>query len=90
MGLLSLAGKTAVVTGGSGGIGFAIASRFAREGANIILAGRTRSKLQVALTKLEKMTPLASLQTHRMHQLDVTDSEAWKSLVDRNVTSPFS
>jgi NAD(P)-dependent dehydrogenase (short-subunit alcohol dehydrogenase family) len=30
--------KTVIVTGGAGGIGLAIASRFASEGANIVLA----------------------------------------------------
>src|SRR3954464_11245313 len=33
-----LEGKTALVTGGAGGIGVAIAHRFAREGAHIIIA----------------------------------------------------
>ena len=31
-------GKTAVVTGGNKGIGFAIAERFSAEGANLVLA----------------------------------------------------
>jgi NAD(P)-dependent dehydrogenase (short-subunit alcohol dehydrogenase family) len=39
--------KTVIVTGGAGGIGIAIASRFASEGANIILA-------DISLEKLEK------------------------------------
>lgn len=51
-----LAGKTAVVTGGAGGIGFAIASRFAHEGASVVLAGRTQSKLHAALSQLQGKT----------------------------------
>jgi 3-oxoacyl-[acyl-carrier protein] reductase len=40
-----LEGKTAVIYGGGGAIGGATARAFAREGARIFLAGRTRSKL---------------------------------------------
>lgn len=39
-------GKTVVVTGAGSGIGAATAIRFASEGANVVLAGRTRSKLE--------------------------------------------
>ena len=38
---LGLRGKTAVVTGGSAGIGYAVAEELAREGVNLHLAART-------------------------------------------------
>lgn len=41
-----LAGKTALITGGGRGIGKAIAERLAREGARIIVSGRTEADLQ--------------------------------------------
>lgn len=44
----SLKNKTAVVTGGSKGIGKAIAVCLAREGANIVLAARTAEELKIA------------------------------------------
>jgi len=40
-GMASLAGKTLVVTGGSRGIGLAIAKRAAADGANIVIAAKT-------------------------------------------------
>ncbi len=40
-----LSGKTALITGGSGGIGFAIAKKFAEAGACVILVGQNEEKL---------------------------------------------
>lgn len=37
--------KTALITGGSDGIGFAIATAFAKQGANLVLIGRDEQKL---------------------------------------------
>jgi len=43
-----LEGKIAVVTGGSTGIGLAIAKRFAAEGAQVIITGRRQAELEKA------------------------------------------
>ncbi|MCP4120066.1 MAG: SDR family oxidoreductase [Desulfobacteraceae bacterium] len=40
-----LARKTALITGGSDGIGYAVATAFAAQGANLVLIGRDREKL---------------------------------------------
>ncbi len=48
-----LEGKTAVVTGSSKGLGFAIAKAFAEQGASVVLAARTEETLQAAVTELK-------------------------------------
>jgi gluconate 5-dehydrogenase len=50
--LFNLAGKRALITGSSQGIGFAIARGLAEHGASIILNGRERSKLEAAAASL--------------------------------------
>ncbi|KAL2020535.1 hypothetical protein VTK56DRAFT_8335 [Thermocarpiscus australiensis] len=83
----SLAGKTAVITGAAGGIGSAIATRFAQEGASVILAGRTMSKLQGVLQEIQKIEPCPALdkpQTHVAHHLDVQQSQQWTGLVEKH------
>jgi NAD(P)-dependent dehydrogenase (short-subunit alcohol dehydrogenase family) len=47
-----LEGRTAVITGGATGIGFASAKRFIEEGAFVFLFGRTQSALDEAVAKL--------------------------------------
>lgn len=46
---LRLSGKTALVTGSTSGIGLATAQRFAEEGADVIICGRSQNKLDAAL-----------------------------------------
>jgi dehydrogenase/reductase SDR family member 7B len=51
-----LKGKTVIITGGSSGIGKACAIRFAREGANIVITGRNKEKLQKTADELHVFT----------------------------------
>jgi len=48
-----LAGKVAVVTGASRGIGLAIAGWLAEHGASVVISGRDADRLQVAVKELE-------------------------------------
>ena len=48
------AGKTAVITGGASGMGYAFAERFAAEGMNVVLGDIEADALQAAVTRLEQ------------------------------------
>ena len=50
--MFDLTGKTALVTGGNGGIGLGIARALAGAGANIVVAARNRQKTDVAVAEL--------------------------------------
>lgn len=46
-------GKVAIVTGGGAGLGKAIALAFARQGANVVVTGRTASRLEETVRGIE-------------------------------------
>ena len=50
--MTKLSGKVAVVTGGSSGIGLAIARRFVEEGAQVVITGRRQGELDKARAAL--------------------------------------
>lgn len=52
-GMLNLSGKTALVTGGSRGLGFAIAAALAAQGAKVAICGRKQENLDKAVRELE-------------------------------------
>jgi 3-oxoacyl-[acyl-carrier protein] reductase len=66
-----LEGKNAVIYGGGGSIGGAMASAFAREGARVHLVGRTLASLQAVADRIR-----ASGGTARPTQLDALDEKA--------------
>jgi NAD(P)-dependent dehydrogenase (short-subunit alcohol dehydrogenase family) len=72
--------KHVIITGASGGIGRAIASRFALEGAKCTLIGRTESKLQASLREL------SALRDHRIVVGDVGKEAFWKDLAKKMVS----
>jgi len=65
------AGKAAVITGGGSGINFAIARRYAENGAKVALIGRTKQTLDGAAAEIRKIGGVAS-----GHPADVRDYDA--------------
>src|SRR5579859_2484376 len=55
---LQLEGKRALVTGSTAGIGYAIAEALAREGATVIVNGRSQQRVDAALANLKKNSNL--------------------------------
>lgn len=53
---LQLTGKTALVTGSTSGIGFAIARTLAREGAQVIINARSQASLDKAAASIQQAT----------------------------------
>src|SRR5437868_11034841 len=53
--------KVAVVTGSTAGIGFAIAVALAREGARVVVNGRTVPRVESALQKARQLVPSANV-----------------------------
>ena len=58
---LKLAGKTALVSGSTAGIGLAIAAALAAEGAAVIVNGRTEDRVAEAKSQILQMVPHANL-----------------------------
>lgn len=77
--LLKLAGRKAVVTGASAGLGYAIAQAFVGDGASVVICGRTAAGLQQAHTSLSALA-LPGQQV-RMHACDVSSEAQINELI---------
>jgi NAD(P)-dependent dehydrogenase (short-subunit alcohol dehydrogenase family) len=58
---LQLSGRSALVTGSTAGIGFAIAARLAAEGVAVTLNGRDAGKVAAAVARLQALQPQAQV-----------------------------
>ena len=76
---LNLTGKTAIIAASSQGLGFAIAERLVKEGANVMITGRDEQKLKDKASILEAY----GLGKVAYQRTDITKSEEIKELVVR-------
>ncbi|MCR4268750.1 SDR family NAD(P)-dependent oxidoreductase [Nitratireductor sp. ZSWI3] len=68
---MALDGKTAIVTGGAGGIGYAIAERFLRHGVKVVIADIDAEKGKAAIADLQKLGEARFVKTDIGKRLDV-------------------
>jgi NAD(P)-dependent dehydrogenase (short-subunit alcohol dehydrogenase family) len=74
--LLDLTGKTAVVIGGTSGIGFALSRELARAGADVVPTGRRAELVQAAAAEVQALSRRSIAQT-----CDVTDGASLEKLL---------
>jgi 3-dehydrosphinganine reductase len=77
-------GKSVFLTGGSEGIGLALAQAFAKEGAQVVLFSRSEEKLKKAAAATEKAKKNAS-QRIGYYKLDVTNEAVVKKVLGEAV-----
>jgi NAD(P)-dependent dehydrogenase (short-subunit alcohol dehydrogenase family) len=65
-----LEGKVAVVSGGSSGIGLAIAQRFVKEGAQVFIFGRRRDALDQAVKLISRNVTAVQADASKLEDLD--------------------
>lgn len=74
-------GQTALITGGSSGLGLALAHRFAAAGLKLALAARDRDKLQSAREEILSRNPAMQEDDILLIVCDVSDKEQASGLV---------
>lgn len=77
--MIDLAGKTAIVTGSTGGIGLAIAERLLAAKATVVINGRTQKAVDAALGKLRSSNPDAQV---RGVAADLSTADGCQTLID--------
>lgn len=76
-----LKGNVTIITGGGKGIGFGLAQAFAAEGSDLVITGRTESRLISAKERLEKEFGIRVLPI----VADGADEDAIKKVVDETI-----
>lgn len=69
--MFRLQGKLAVITGGSSGIGLAMAQRFTKEGAFVYITGRRRNELEMAAALIGHRVATVQTDVQNARDLDL-------------------
>lgn len=76
---MELNGKTAIVTGGSKGIGRAIAEAFVKEGINVLISARNEKEVEAAAREISENAQAKCVGT----VCDVRDEQSVKTMIER-------
>src|SRR5467141_2257266 len=95
--IFKLSGKVALVTGGSKGLGKAMARGLAQAGADVVISSRSENELRAALdevlapTALEQMGHIDILVnnagTNEPQAIDKISDESWDRVMEINLNS---
>lgn len=78
--LFDLSGRTAIITGGTRGIGFALAQGHLAAGANVVITGRSEDRCRAAREALDAPGRVAAVAAH------MGDLDDIKSLVEQTIS----
>ncbi|MCF8247122.1 MAG: SDR family oxidoreductase [Saprospiraceae bacterium] len=77
----NITGKTALITGGSKGIGYGIAESLLKEGLNVAITGRNAATIEAAAAELSKFGKVLAITA------DVRDFESQKAAVAKTLAA---
>ena len=80
MGNFRLDGKTAIVTGGAGGLGRPMAQAYAAAGANVVVASRNRDNIERVASEIKSKGRSALAVA-----VDITDADSVDALIEQSV-----
>lgn len=80
-----LTGRVAIVTGGNGGLGLAMARGLARAGASIAIAARDEDKGQTAVKELIGLVPQTAASQSRFYPFQASSASSCRKLIETAV-----
>lgn len=83
---MKLQGRTAIVTGGSRGIGYSIAKRFLEHGATVVISARSSDALNNAQSELRRVSP--TIYTQSMDVSEPSEVDAFFKWFEDSFSNP--
>ena len=80
-------GKLIVITGGGSGMGLEMAKSFANDGAQVVITGRTQSKLEAAAKEHKNITPFVADVAKDEDMINLRDAMEERGGVDFLINS---